>query len=126
MVREREQKKYERKPSPFHGNGEILVRQLLEGREEMYQAGRFFGHTTIFPGSSIGYHVHQKESETYYILSGTAKFNDNGTMKMLHAGDIAFTGAGEGHGIEAVGNEPVELIALILDDKRDAGEGTRV
>lgn len=119
MIRERDEKNYERKPSPFQGAGEILVRDLLEGRDGMYQSGRFFGHTTIFPGSSIGYHVHQGESETYYILSGTARFNDNGAVRMLHAGDVAFTGAGEGHGIEAVGKEPVELIALILDDNRD-------
>lgn len=117
MVRERDEKNYERKPSPFHGTGEILVRHLLTGENEMYQAGRLFGHTTIYSGSAIGYHVHQKESETYYILSGTAKFNDNGVIRTLRAGDVAFTGAGEGHSIEAVGNEPVELVALILYDK---------
>ncbi len=119
MVRERDEKIYEKKPAPFQGTGEIMVRHLLTGDEEMYQAGRVFGHTTVYPGSEIGYHVHQKESETYYILSGTAKFNDNGVIKMIHAGDVAFTGAGEGHGIEAIGNEPVEMIALILYDKRD-------
>lgn len=119
MVREREEIIYERKPSPFHGTGEITVRHLLNAPEEMYQAGRVFCHTTVYPGSAIGYHVHEKESETYYILSGTARFNDNGTMRTVNAGDVTFTGAGEGHGIEAVGNEPVEMIALILYDKRN-------
>lgn len=85
---------------------------------KMYQAGRVFGHTTVYPGSAIGYHVHQNESETYYILSGTARYNDNGTMCTVTAGDVTFTGAGEGHGIEAIGKEPVEMIALILYDKR--------
>lgn len=123
MIRERDEKNYERKPAPFGGTGEILVRHLLTGADEMYQAGRLFGHTTIYPGSAIGYHVHQSESETYYILSGTAKYSDNGTIRILRAGDVAFTGAGEGHGIEALGNEPVELIALILYDKRDKHAG---
>ncbi|HIX95599.1 MAG TPA: cupin domain-containing protein [Candidatus Gemmiger excrementipullorum] len=118
MVRSCEEKIYDRKPSPFHGKGEILVRSLLNGPEEMYEAGRVFGHTTVFPGSAIGYHVHEHESETYYILSGTARFNDNGTVRTVTAGDVTFTGAGQGHGIEAVGNEPVEMIALILYDKR--------
>ncbi len=118
MIREKSEIFCDRKPSPFHGTGEIMVRNLLTGSEEMYQAGRVFGHTTVYPGSTIGYHVHEKESETYYILSGTAKFNDNGTEKIVHAGDVTFTGAGEGHGIEAIGEEPVELIALILYDKR--------
>ena len=70
------------------------------------------------PGSAIGYHIHNGESETYYILSGTAKYNDNGVIKTVTAGDVTFTGSGEGHGIEAIGNEPVEMIALILYDKR--------
>ena len=118
MVRSCEEKIYDRKPSPFHGKGEILVRSLLNGPEEMYEAGRVFGHTTVFPGAAIGYHVHEHESETYYILSGTARFNDNGTVRTVTAGDVTFTGAGQGHGIEAVGNEPVEMIALILYDKR--------
>lgn len=39
-------------------------------------------------------------------------------MKTVTAGDVTFTGAGEGHGIEVVGNEPIEMIALILYDKR--------
>lgn len=118
MIRQRDEKNYDRKPSPFDGQGEILVRSLLNGPEEMYQAGRVFGHTTVYPGSAIGYHVHEDESETYYILSGKASYNDNGTVRTVTAGDVTFTGAGEGHGIEAVGREPVEMIALILYDKR--------
>lgn len=114
MVRNKENIKQERKPSPFQGTGEITVRELLEGSEEMYHKGRVFAHTTVYPGSAIGYHVHNCESETYYILKGTARFNDNGKEMILHPGDVTFTGAGEGHGIEAVGEEPVEMIALIL------------
>lgn len=114
MVRNEASIKKVRKPAPFQGMGEITVRELLEGPEEMYHQGRVFAHTTVYPGSAIGYHVHDRESETYYILKGTARFNDNGKEKILHPGDVAFTGSGEGHGIEAVGEEPVEMIALIL------------
>lgn len=118
MIRHRDEKIYDRKPSPFNGSGEILVRSLLNGPDEMYKTGRVFGHTTVFPGAAIGYHVHDNESETYYILSGTGKYNDNGTIKMVTAGDVTFCGTGEGHGIEAIGSEPIEMIALILYDKR--------
>ena len=118
MIRNRDEKIYEKKPSPFQGKGEILVRSLLNGTEEMYNAGRVFAHTTVYPGSAIGYHVHRHESETYYILSGTARYNDNGTVRTVTAGDVTFTGDGEGHGIAAVGPEPGEMIALILFDKR--------
>lgn len=114
MIRKKEELHKEQKPSPFGGTGEILVRDLLNGPDEMYQKGRVFVHTTVYPGSGMGYHVHTKESETYYILSGQGLFNDNGTISPVGPGDVTFTGAGEGHSIEAVGEHPVEMIALIL------------
>ena len=68
----------------------------------------------MYPGSAIGYHVHKGDSETYYIMSGTARYNDNGNIVTLSAGDVTYTASGEGHGIEAIGDEQVEMIALIL------------
>ncbi len=114
MLRKSEDKNTVRKPAPFQGTGEITVRDLLNGPEEMSGKGRVFAHTTVHPGSAIGYHVHQGDSETYYILSGTGRYSDNGTEVMVHAGDVTYTAPGKGHGIEAVGEEPLELIALIL------------
>lgn len=114
MVRREEFLQSETKEGPFNGKGEITVRSLLDGDGEMYHKGRVFAHTTVYPGSAIGYHVHNNESETYYILSGEGRFNDNGTFVNVGAGDVTFTGDGEGHGLEVVGDKPIELIALIL------------
>ena len=114
MIRKSETKETVRKPAPFDGVGEITVRSLLNGPEEMSGKGRVFAHTTVWPKAGIGYHVHHGDSETYYILSGTGRYNDNGTITTVQAGDVTYTAPGEGHGIEAVGDEPVEMIALIL------------
>lgn len=113
MVRHLEEMVTERKASPFGGNGEITVRSLLQGPEEMYEKGRVFAHTTVYPGSEIGYHVHNNESETYYILSGSGTYNDNGEKVSIKAGDVLFCGDGKGHGIRA-DKEAIEMIALIL------------
>ena len=78
MIRRKEEIRGTRKQAPFQGKGDITVRELLEGPGEMYQKGRVFAHTTVHPGAAIGYHVHENESETYYILSGRAKLNHNG------------------------------------------------
>ena len=102
-----------RKPAPFSGTGEITVRSLLEGEEEMYGKGRVFAHTTVYPGSAIGFHRHAGESETYYILSGYGSYHDNGTVVDVHPGDVCFCGDGQGHSIEAA-EGPIEMIALIL------------
>lgn len=114
MIRTKNELLTEIKPGPFEGTGQIKICNLLNGSEELYGKGRVFAHITIYPGSGIGYHVHHNESETYYILSGVAKFNDNGKIKTLETGDVAYTPAGDGHSIEAIGNEPIELIALII------------
>lgn len=114
MIRRNQEKQSIRKPAPFNGTGEITVRSLLNGPEEMSQKGRVFGHTTVYPGAEIGYHAHTGDSETYYILSGNGLYNDNGTVTEIHAGDVTYCAPGEGHGLKCLGDEPVEMIALIL------------
>ena len=90
----------------FDGEGQVTMRSLLNGAEEMYGKGRVFGHSTLQPGCSIGYHVHHDESETYYFLSGLGEFNDNGNKVVVQGGDVTCTGAGEGHGIKISETSP--------------------
>ena len=54
MIRRKEEIRRTRKPAPFQGRGDITVRELLEGPGELYQKGRVFAHTTVYPGSAIG------------------------------------------------------------------------
>ena len=103
MIRRSKEKISVRKPAPFDGVGEITVRSLLNGPEEMSQKGRVFGHTTVYPGSELGYHIHNG-----------GRYNDNGTIVEIGPGDVAYCAPGEGHGLACHGEEPVEMIALIL------------
>ena len=101
------------KPAPFDGVGEITVRSLLNGPEEMENKGRVFGHTTVYPGTTIGLHTHTGDSETYYILSGKGTYNDNGNIIDVQPGDVYYCGDGQAHSITAT-DEAIEMIALIL------------
>jgi mannose-6-phosphate isomerase-like protein (cupin superfamily) len=114
MIRKNAEKTVAVREHPFGGDGQITVRSILNNEEELYHKGRVFAHTSVQPGCSIGYHTHTNESETYYILSGQAEFNDNGALSTVSAGDVCYTPSGEGHGIKNNGTEPLELIALIL------------
>ena len=73
MIRKSEEKVTVRKPAPFNGVGEITVRSLLNGPEEMSQKGRVFGHTTVYPGSEIGYHIH---TDDRFCLPAAALFRE--------------------------------------------------
>lgn len=97
------------------GKGEVEMLQLLEvGKNEFSGKGRLFAKNTLKPGASIGFHKHEGDAETYYILSGEATFDDNGTKTVLKAGDLAYTPHGESHSIENTGDTDLEFIALIL------------
>jgi mannose-6-phosphate isomerase-like protein (cupin superfamily) len=114
MIRNSDDKLIKTVERPFNGDGSITVRSILNSPEEMYNKGRVFAHTTLQPGCSIGFHVHNGESETYYILRGKGEFNDNGVMKPVTSGDVTYTPSEQGHGLKNIGDEPLELIALIL------------
>ena len=98
----------------FGGDGEVELRKILVSVDELQGKGRLFNHNVLQPGCELGWHVHKGDCETYYILSGEGEYNDNGEMMRVYPGDTTFVGDGEGHSIRAVGDAPLEFIALIL------------
>ncbi len=114
MIRRSDEKITERFEHKFGADGFIMVRNLVNGDAELNGKGRVFAHTTVLPGSGIGYHVHNGDTEIYYIYSGKGEYNDNGVVTTVTAGDVTFTPSGTGHGIKCIGQEPLELIALII------------
>lgn len=114
MVRKSEEKLVERADHKFGADGYITVRSLTNSIEELNGKGRVFAHTTVAPHSGIGFHMHEGDTEIYYVLSGKAEYNDNGTIVPIKAGDVTFTPSGTGHGIHNPNDEPLEIVALIL------------
>lgn len=95
------------------GDGTVEVTNFVSV-EELNNKGRLFGKIVLKPGCGIGYHVHETDSELFYIIKGTAVYDDNGTKTIVNAGDVTLTPAGDGHSIKNESNEDVELIALIV------------
>ena len=98
----------------FDGAGEAVMHRILNGADEMYGKGRVFSHLHLKPGCEVGWHVHQGDGETYYILRGRGLYNDNGTEVEVGPGDVTFVDSGEGHALLNNGEEELEAIALIL------------
>ena len=95
------------------GQGHALVKRLLD-EKQLNGKCKLYAQVTLEPGCSLGYHEHHNESETYYILSGKGIYSDNGTLRMVQAGDVTFTPDGKGHGLTNSGDEDLVFMALII------------
>ena len=113
MVKRKESFSVERNENMRGGDGVVEIKRMLTP-EEMYEKGRLYSMLTMEPGSSIGYHVHEGEMESFYVIRGEAEYQDGGETVRLQPGDVTLTQAGEGHSIKSVGSEPLEVIAQIL------------
>lgn len=95
------------------GEGTVEILNLATP-EELNDKGRLFAKITLHPGCSIGYHVHEKDSEIFYMIKGDASYSDNGETKIISAGDVTVCPAGTGHSIANHSGDDVELIAVIV------------
>ena len=113
MIRKAEECKVEYREKMREGNGTVQITNFCNA-EELNDKGRLFCKITLNPGCSIGYHVHEKDTELFYIIKGTAVYSDAGEEKVVTAGDVTICPTGTGHSIANNSDEVVELIALIV------------
>lgn len=103
------------------------IKYNFEGEERMYMTNladfelknpkvKLFGLAKLLPNEEVKYHIHEGESETYYIISGNGIYNDNGEEVEIGPGDVTFTPSGEGHALKNTGDCVLEFIAQILLD----------
>lgn len=97
------------------GKGTMHIERLLTP-EEMGPYVKMYAKVTIDVDSSLGYHLHDGDSESYYILQGKAMYNDNGVKRTLSVGDLTNTLSGFSHGIANIAQEPLVFMALIIAD----------
>jgi len=112
MVIHRNEMKTEEKERMRDGEGLVRVTHLLDASAE--KNARMLAEVTLPPGSSIGYHPHDGETEYYFIISGTGVVNDNGKEVEVKQGDSVITGNGACHGIKNTGTAPLVFHAIIV------------
>ena len=113
MIKRAADMQTEYRPNMRDGNGTVELTSFATP-EELNNKGRLFANITLKPGCSIGYHVHEKDSELFYIMKGEALYNDNGVEGTVSAGDVTICPAGAGHSIANNGEEDVEICAVIV------------
>lgn len=96
------------------GDGQAVVTDVLN-KGEYKGSARLVATILLEPGCSIGAHVHENEEEVFYVIEGTATYNDNGKTEILHKGDSCICLGGETHSIaNRTENENLTVFAVIL------------
>ena len=113
MIREAKDMTNEIREQMRGGKGSVEILHLFK-EEELRGKSRLCARIRLEPGASIGMHEHLNEEEIYYILSGRGLVNDNGNLSEVTAGDAVLTGGGAAHSIENIGDEILEMMAIVL------------
>ena len=80
------------------GDGQAVVTDILD-KGEYKGSARLLGTILLEPGCSIGAHVHENEEEVFYVIEGTATYDDNGKTEILHQGDSCLCLGGQKHSL---------------------------
>lgn len=107
-------------------NQKKSIREYMRGGKEYVQLtalsaelpahGRLFSRLTLIPGASIGYHVHEGETELFYFLDGCGRVQDDDKFYDVTAGDSMATFSGHGHSVENTGDHDLVILACIITD----------
>ena len=106
-------RKIEKKENVFGGKGAVFFEYLLD-QQQLGGMCRLYAKITMKPGTSLGYHVHQGDSEAYYILSGEGLYTNQEGSSTVASGDVTFTADGQGHAIENQGDRDLVFMALVI------------
>jgi len=95
------------------GDGKVKLTKLCE---PLPNKVRVFSTISLGPGDSIGFHVHEGESELFYFAQGKARVQDNDETFEVNAGDAMATYSGNGHSVKNIGSDELLLVAVVILD----------
>lgn len=113
MIIKKETHPIERREHMRGGDGTAVLTALAG---ELPKNLRLFSMIRLEPGASIGYHVHENETELFHFISGSGIVDDNGVAARVSAGDTMSTPSGFGHSVKNDGEEDLVFLAAIVRD----------
>lgn len=113
MIKRKQEMAKEIKTAMRGGDGSVEIRQVAVKGE--YKGGaRLIAEIVLEENCSIGEHIHEGEEEIFYVIEGTAQYNDNGNTVTLNKGDSCVCLGGQRHSVANKNKEPLKLFAVIL------------
>jgi mannose-6-phosphate isomerase-like protein (cupin superfamily) len=113
MITRRSERATDRRENMRGGSGAALLTPVSK---EIPKNLRLFSEIRLAPGSSIGFHVHENETEIFLFLNGKGRVMDDDRELFVEAGDSMATFSGHGHSVECVGDEDLVIAAAIVLD----------
>ncbi len=114
MIKHNDTYEQETRANMKGGPGEVTLQHYFRKTECGGQHIRICAKLIIPPGAGIGLHEHTGEDEVYVVLKGRGRVVDDGVTAEITVGDAVLTGLGKSHGVECVGDEPLEILALVV------------
>jgi quercetin dioxygenase-like cupin family protein len=93
-------------PGPHDGGGKTTAFPFFSKFKE---AKMSFRKRVLYPGSTIGYHLQEKQ-EIYYIISGKGALTTNDKTIEVNTGDAILTLPGNHHGLKPIGNDTLAIL----------------
>jgi mannose-6-phosphate isomerase-like protein (cupin superfamily) len=113
MIRKAEAMETETRHNVRGGAGDVVFQHLFR-QTEIKARTRLCARLTLPPGAGIGAHKHEGEDELFLVARGSGILDDGISRQRVKSGDAILTGNGEMHAIHNDGQEPLELIAIIM------------
>ena len=97
------------------GVGKMQVRTALAPKEAAEKhAIKEISFRVLEEGNSVGMHKHDSDEDVYLIVSGEATFtDDDGSVHILHKGDMTICRDGKSHAISNNSKEPMEYFVVL-------------
>ncbi len=74
-----------------------MVRGVVGAASDRTGGSLSLTESTTAPGNSVGWHAHDSEDGTFYVLEGEYRFTVGGDELCAHAGELIFIPRGEPH-----------------------------
>ena len=100
------------------GGSGIIEFHHIHTPKQMDGHGLAYDKLVLKPLSTLGYHVHTDDKESYYFISGRGLFIEDEGKKRTEVGpgDLGYIDYGKGHAVENISDsEDLVIIALKLN-----------
>ena len=100
------------------GDGEAVwaMGSLFEMKLHSEETGGALGlaEVTQPPGVATPLHVHTREAEVFYVLSGTLTYEAGGELHQLSGGSTMYLPRGVPHRFRITGDMPARMLAMVF------------